>query len=132
MGFLDRIGKVVRAEISAVVRPDPSRRTTPPTAAAPGASTTPPAPRAPLVTDIDGALRVLELGSEPTLDEVRRRARQLARHFHPKTASTDPEETRAARLVVEAIAEAQELLEEHLLPVAPVPPSTPPTAVVDG
>ena len=129
MGFLDRLGKVVRAEISAVVRPEtraPGAPTTPPRAAA---ATTP--PRAPLVTDVDGALRVLELPPEATLVEVRKRARELSRHFHPKTRSADAEEVRAARMVLEALTEAQELLEEHLLPVAAVPPSTPPTAVVD-
>lgn len=135
MGFLDRLGKVVRAEISAVVRPDArapggstSTATTPPRA-----TTTPPTPttRSPLVTDVDAALRVLELPAEATLDAVRQKARDLSRHFHPKTRSADPEEVRAARLVLEAITEAQELLEEHLLPVAAVPPSTPPTAVVD-
>lgn len=135
MGFMERLGKVVRAEISAITHQGQRRSTSEkrgpqPATTPPGAATAPPA-RSPLVTDVDGALRVLELSGEPTLDMVRERAHTLARHYHPKTTSTDVEEARAARLVVQAITEALEILEEHLLPVAPVPPSTPPTVVVD-
>ena len=131
MGFMERLGKVVRAEISAITHPGHRRSTVPQPAATTttaNAATTPPI-RAPLVTDVDGALRVLELTGEPTLDVVRRRAHELARHYHPKTTSADVEEARAAHLVVQALTEALEILEEHLLPVAPVPPSTPPTIV---
>jgi hypothetical protein len=135
MGFMERLGKVVRAEISAITHAGERRSSSvtggpQPATTPPGAATTPPA-RTPLVTDVDGALRVLELTGEPTLDLVRQRAHELARHYHPKTTSTDAEEARAARLVVQAITEALEILEEHLLPVAPVPPSTPPTLVID-
>ena len=132
MGFMERLGKVVRAEISAITHAGQRRSTVPQAATTtpPGATTTPPT-RAPLVTDVDGALRVLELTGEPTLDVVRQRAHELARHYHPKTTSSDAEEARAARLVVQALTEALEILEEHLLPVAPVPPSTPPTLVID-
>jgi hypothetical protein len=125
MGFMDRLGKVVRAELTAITRPADRR---PPSSAPPTTTGVPQEGRAPLVTDVDGALRVLELMQEPTLDLVRARAHELARHYHPKTTSTDPEEARAARLVLRAITEAQELLEEHLLPLPPAPPSTPPTA----
>lgn len=138
MGFMERLGKVVRAEISAITHAGPRRSTsavTAPHATTPkktstGAATAPPS-RAPLVTDVDGALRVLELTGEPTLDVVRQRAHELARHFHPKTTSSDADEAHAARRVVQAITEALELLEEHLLPVAPAPPSTPPTLVIE-
>jgi hypothetical protein len=129
MGFMERLGKVVRAEISAITHAGERRSATPPATTIPGAATPP--TRSPLVTDVDGALRVLELTGEPTLDVVRERAHALARHYHPRTNSTDAEEARAARLVVQAITEALEILEEHLLPVAPVPPSTPPTLVID-
>ena len=122
---MDRLGKVVRAELTAITQPSdrtsPSRST--PTRAAPKDPH-----HAPLVTDVDGALRVLELEGEPTLQAVRTRAYDLARHYHPKTTSTDPEEAGAARMVLRAITEAQELLEEHLLPIPAAPPSTPPTA----
>jgi hypothetical protein len=132
MGFMERLGKVVRAEISAITHPGHRRSTIPQpaTTTTAGAATAPPT-RAPLVTDLDGALRVLELTGEPTLAVVRQRAHELARHYHPKTTSGDVEEARAARLVVQALTEALEILEEHLLPVAPVPPSTPPTLVSD-
>lgn len=72
--------------------------------------------RAPAVVDVEGALRVLELTGTPTLDDVRRQYRALAHRYHPKTRSTVTEEVNAARVVLDALTDALELLEEHLLP----------------
>jgi hypothetical protein len=124
MGIIDRLGKVVRAELTSLTRP--ADRGAAPRARPTTRDGTTPSP-APLVTDVDGALRVLELHGEPTLQAVRDRAHELARHYYPKTTSNNAEEARAARLVLEALTEALEILEEHLLPVASVPPSTPPS-----
>jgi hypothetical protein len=124
MGFIDRLGKVVRAELTSLTHPaGRAAADRPATSTREGATPSP----APLVTDVDGALRVLELHGEPTLQAVRDRAHELARHYYPKTTSTNAEEARAARMVLTALTEALELLEEHLLPVAAVPPSTPPS-----
>jgi DnaJ-domain-containing protein 1 len=75
--------------------------------------------KAPAVTDVDGALRVLELSGSPHLDEVRARYRQLAQRYHPKTVGGRPDEVAAAHVVMESFTEALELLEEHLLPLPP-------------
>lgn len=76
--------------------------------------------RTPAVADVDGALRVLELQPPvPTLDVVRARYRELARHYHPKTQSTKSDDAHAAHVVLEALADALEILEEHLLPLPP-------------
>ena len=72
--------------------------------------------RAPAVVDVEGALRVLELTGTPTLDDVRRQYRALAHRYHPKTRSNVAEEVNAARVVLDALTDALELLEEHLLP----------------
>ena len=72
--------------------------------------------RAPAVVDVEGALRVLELTGAPSLDEVRRQYRALAHRYHPKTRSAITEEMNAARVVLDALTDALELLEEHLLP----------------
>lgn len=80
---------------------------------------TPRAPRGPAVSDVEGALRVLELSGQPTLDEVRAAYRRLARHYHPKTTGPRKDDIQAAHTVQEALTEALELLEEHLLPLPP-------------
>lgn len=72
--------------------------------------------RAPAVVDVEGALRVLELTGSPSLDDVRRQYRALAHRYHPKTRSAVPDEVNAARVVLDALTDALELLEEHLLP----------------
>ena len=72
--------------------------------------------RPPAVVDVAGALRVLELTGTPTLDDVRRQYRALAHRYHPKTRSNVAEEVNAARVVLDALTDALELLEEHLLP----------------
>lgn len=121
MSVLDRVGKMVRSEWNAR-RPrfggarDGERdrgRTVADTHAAAAL------PRKPAVVDADGALRVLELAAMPTLDEVRARYAALARRYHPKTLSTNMDEAHAARVVLEALTDALELLEEHLLPLPP-------------
>jgi hypothetical protein len=72
--------------------------------------------RAPAVVDVEGALRVLELSGSPSIDDVRRQYRALAHRYHPKTRSSVPDEVNAARVVLDALTDALELLEEHLLP----------------
>lgn len=130
MSVLDRVGKMVRAEWNAR-KPHFGRgheeqggaaSTSPPTPA--GAP-----PRKPAVGDVEGALRVLELTGQPTLDEVRARYGELARRYHPKTLSTSADEAHAARVVLEALTDALELLEAHLLPL---PPESPPPAPGHG
>ena len=127
MSVLDRVGKMVRSEWNAR-RPrfggarggEPDQRST---AADARAATTSPPLRKPAVVDADGALRVLELSAMPTLDLVRAQYTALARRYYPKTLATSSDEAHAARVVLEALTDALELLEEHLLPLTPeVPP----------
>jgi hypothetical protein len=127
MPLFDRLKDVVRSEITHLR----TGRTTPPTAADGEATSTKAGKktvdatmprRAPAVVDVDGALRVLELTGSPSLDDVRRQYRALAHRYHPKTRSSVSEEVNAARVVLDALTDALELLEEHLLPT-----STPPT-----
>lgn len=129
MSVLDRVGKMVRSEWNArrphfgqakderEARRD-DRQTSPPSAAP---------LRKPAVVDVDGALRVLELPALATLDEVRAQYALLARRYHPKTLSTSSDEAHAARVVLEALTDALELLEQHLLPLPPEagPPGPP-------
>ncbi|MBI1945176.1 MAG: J domain-containing protein [Deltaproteobacteria bacterium] len=129
MSVFDRVGKVVRAEWNArrprfgAARTDehgaPERQ-----APLPGGGGAP--LRKPAVVDVDGALRVLELSAGATLDEVRAQHARLARRYHPKTLATNSDEAHAARVVLEALTDALELLEEHLLPLPPEPTATEP------
>ncbi len=129
MSLVDRIGKIVRAELSARLRPGANRDNGPAEQPGPAAPPGGSAPRAPMVTDVDAALRALEMSGTPSLDEVRARYRDLARRYHPKTRSLDADEASSAHLLQETLTEALELLEEHLLPMPPAPPSSPPTVV---
>lgn len=122
MSVLDRVGKLVRSEWNAR-RPHLGGSRADGKGAAPsdpGDARAPSAgapPRRPAVVDVDGALRVLELSGLPTLDEVRARHAELARRYHPKTLSEKADEAHAARVVLEALTDALELLEVHLLPL---------------
>lgn len=130
MPLFDRLKDVVRSEITSLR----NRASTAPTDAErahgkgkgkgdnPAVDATMPR-RAPAVVDVDGALRVLELSGSPSLEDVRRQYRALAHRYHPKTRSAVPEEVNAARVVLDALTDALELLEEHLLPL-PVPNTT--------
>lgn len=69
------------------------------------------------VTDIDSAWRVLELQPGATLDEVRGAYQDLARRYHPRTYSKVPDQAHAAQTLLEALTDALEVLEEHLLPL---------------
>jgi hypothetical protein len=71
----------------------------------------------PAATDVQGALRVLELSGTPSLAEVRARYALLVRRYHPRTLDDSADDAHAARVVVDALTEALELLEEHLLPL---------------
>jgi hypothetical protein len=139
MSFLDRMGKVVKAEWNARFsdvdvpapqdtdeangadqrRPETATSDARPerTAVAARSMTTPVGS----IKDVQAALRVLELSAggpgEPTLDTVRAQHRRLSMHYHPKTRSPKDDEVRAAHLVLEALTEALEVLEAHLLPL---------------
>ncbi|HEY1100153.1 MAG TPA: J domain-containing protein [Myxococcota bacterium] len=129
MSVLDRFGQVVKSEWNARFGRDGDDRDVDKEAAAEVeaalakkdaalAPRVPPA-RAATVTDVDGAMRVLELSGHPTLDEVRARYRELARRYHPKTVSSRSDDVEAAHVVLESLTSALELLEEHLLPLPP-------------
>lgn len=74
-------------------------------------------PRA-AVTDVVSAFRMLELEQGATLDEVRGAYRTLAKRYHPRTLSKVPDQAYAAQTVLDALTEALEVLEAHLLPLA--------------
>ena len=119
--LFDRLRGVVRAEINHLRRggSDPSPRASTRRADREGKGVDATMPRrAPAVVDVDGALRVLELVGSPSLAEVRGQYRALAHRYHPKTRSSVADEAHAARVVLDALTDALELLEEHHLPVA--------------
>ncbi len=119
MSVLERVGKMVRSEWNAR---RPRAKGDGPEHAHQGApSASAPSARKPAVVDVDGALRVLELHPGATLDAVRAQHLALARRYYPKTLSTSADEAHAARVVLEALTDALELLEEHLLPLPPDP-----------
>lgn len=135
MSVIDRLGQVVKSEWNALRRPGDKRDDE--VGGKPGkedeaeveaalkksSSSAPLAkpPRAAAVSDVDGALRVLEMQGSPTLDEVRARYRELARRYHPKTRSDKADDQNAAHIVLEALTDALEVLEDHLLPLPPLP-----------
>ncbi len=69
------------------------------------------------VTDVASAWRVLEIEQGCTLDEVRAAYRTLARRYHPRSLSKVPDQAYAAQTVLDALTEALEVLEAHLLPL---------------
>ena len=113
MTLFERFGRVVKAEIGHLVRRSPSDADA---AKRPAVSASMPR-REPAVVDVEGALRVLELTGSPALADVRAQYRTLARRYHPKTRSAVADEAHSARVVLDALTDALELLEEHLLPV---------------
>jgi len=135
MSVIDRLGQVVKSEWNARFSRDPEMGGKPgkedkeEVEAALKAATTTAAtakpPRAAAVSDVDGALRVLELAGSPSLDEVRARYRELARRYHPKTQSEKADDQNAAHVVLEALTDALEVLEDHLLPLPPSPSPKP-------
>lgn len=123
MSMFERFGRVVKSELGHLVRRAPAAA---PADATPGgaeASRTRPfvsatvARRASGVVDVAGAMRVLELSGAPALADVRTQYRALARRYHPLSKSALADEALAARVVLDALSDALELLEEHLLPV---------------
>ena len=60
---------------------------------------------------------MLEIEQGSTLDEVRAAYRTLARRYHPRTLSKVPDQAYAAQTVLDALTEALEVLEAHLLPL---------------
>jgi hypothetical protein len=69
------------------------------------------------VSDLESAWRLLELNKGATLDEVRAAYRRLARHYHPRTLSKVADQAYAAQTLLDALTDAVELLEAHLLPL---------------
>ena len=128
MSVIDRLGQVVKSEWNARFKQDgkdadkANKEAAEAVDAALKNSTSTPLPKPPRaasVSDVEGALRVLELSSVTTLNDVRARYRELARRYHPKTQSDKADEQNAAHVVLEALTDALELLEEHLLPLPP-------------
>jgi hypothetical protein len=111
MSVFERLRRAARAEWQALSRHEPPAGTTSPS--------TPPRARdrVPAASDVQGALRVLELSGTPSLQQVRAQYALLARRYHPRTLDDDHDDAHAARVVVDALTEALELLEEHLLPL---------------
>ncbi|MCP4501920.1 MAG: J domain-containing protein [Deltaproteobacteria bacterium] len=70
------------------------------------------------ISDALQALRMLELGDEATLDEVRARYFELATRYHPRTVSGTPDQAYAAQTVLATLTDALEILECHMLPVS--------------
>jgi hypothetical protein len=116
MSVFERLGRAVRAEWAG--RESLASRD----AAASTSSTPVPAARSrvPAASDVQGALRVLELSGTPSLVEVRAQYARLARRYHPRTLDDNADDAHAARVVGDALTEALELLEEHLLPLPAV------------
>jgi hypothetical protein len=115
--FFDRLGRVVKAEWNARFGDLPDDELAQQLDVVEQAPALHRPPRAPAVSDVDGALRVLELSSVPTLDVARAQYRALARRYHPRTRARSPDQVHAAQTVLEALTDAIEVLEEHLLPI---------------
>lgn len=119
MGLFDRISTVVKAEWNArfgehdhALKGESERA-----ARRREAAERPPRSAKRAVTDVESAYRVLEVSPHATLDEVREAYRQLARRYHPRTFSPVPDQAHAAQTVLDALTDALELLEVHLLPL---------------
>lgn len=136
MSLFDRLGNVVKAEWNARFgdaaeereeraydeeslkeAEEALRGMRPPSTSARAATAAAKAPRA-AVTDVVSAYRMLELEKGATLDEVRASYRTLARRYHPRTLSKVPDQAYAAQTVLDALTEALEVLEAHLLPLS--------------
>ena len=115
--MFERFGRVVKAEIGHLVRRSSSDGGAPSSSTRPSVSATTSRGSRAAVVDVEGALRVLELSGSPALADVRAQYRMLARRYHPKTRSPAADEAHSARVVLDALTDALELLEEHLLPV---------------
>lgn len=130
MALFDRLGNVVKAEwnarfgedddaLDADDAPDEAEGTTAPRGR-PKGSTAPrrPSPRrAHTVVDTASAYNVLELQPGATLDVVRESYFALARRYHPRTLSKNADQAYTAQTVLDALTDALELLEAHLLPL---------------
>lgn len=134
MSLFDRLGNVVKAEWNArfgegddegseraaddesVREAEEATRARPRPSGQRAAATPARAPRA-AVTDVVSAFRMLELEPGATLDEVRGSYRTLAKRYHPRTLSKVPDQAYAAQTVLDALTEALEVLEAHLLPL---------------
>jgi hypothetical protein len=121
VSVIDRLSAVVKSEWGHRFRRKPKDDAAEPdttTTTTTAATTAGAAPKKRAVIDVQGALRVLDLTGTPTLADVRARYAELARRYHPKTQSPRDDEAHAARVVLEALTDALEILEEHLLPLS--------------
>jgi len=82
------------------------------------AAARPPSRRAHQVDDVKSAWNVLELQPGATLDVVRESYFAHARRYHPRTLSKNADQAYAAQTVLDALTDALELLEAHLLPLS--------------
>jgi hypothetical protein len=132
VSLIDRLGNVVRSEWSSRFGEDPDyvdddeqRLDDDDDAPAPkrraprktSSARRPVARRAPQVSDLESAWRVLEVNPGATLDEVRDAYFTFSRRYHPRTLSKNADQAYAAQTVLEALTDALELLEAHLLPL---------------
>lgn len=128
--MFDRIRQVVRAEWSARTHDadvdDAAWAEVEAALATPGAENRAPAAEPGAAQDSAGhvltpesAYRVLDLTPGADLAAVRASHERLTRHYYPRTLSTDVAQAAAAQKLLGAMTEACELLERHLLPVAP-------------
>lgn len=122
--LFDRLGDVVKSEWNSRFgeedpsAPAPDRRerydastTQPPSSSAAWTHARP---------SVKSAYKMLELDESAALDEVRAAYFDLAKHYHPKTHADSHEQALTAQKLLDALTEALEVLEEHLLPVADV------------
>jgi hypothetical protein len=160
MGLWQRVRELLQDGRDSAPRPSASAPTGDSQRPMQTTTTSPTLRKVPAASDVQGALRVLELHGNPSLQEVRTQYQRLARRYHPRASgepspgshergrgaqpdnTDDAVESRSATLagsgrgndadaaviVLEALTEALELLECHLLPAPSAPPSAPPSA----
>ena len=121
MSLIDRLGDVVRSEWNSRFTEDDPRDDAAPDGASstrgPRAAAKRPSPsRARKVPDVATARRVLEVDADATLDEVRAAYRKLAHRYHPRSIGMG-DKAYAAQSLLEALTDALEILEAHLLPL---------------
>lgn len=129
MSLIDRLGGVVKAEWNARFGEDDDEfhddaddaeakdtKGAPKAGRSRRARASTPAQRV-SVSDLESAWRLLEIDKGATLDEVRSAYRRLARHYHPRTLSKVADQAYAAQTLLDALTDAVELLEAHLLPL---------------
>jgi DnaJ-domain-containing protein 1 len=119
MGLFDRISHVMRAEWNArFAEGDPPPIPVPRVDDVAAASHIGQRAARRGITDVGSAYRILEVAPTATLDEVRAAYFHQAQRYHPRTHSPVADQAYAAQTVLDALTEALEVVEAHLLPVA--------------